>query len=52
MWPAARMLPPPGVNFISILRTAFMRADPEIAKKGSQVVSLFAISGTAANATH
>jgi len=35
----------PGVNFINVLRTAFMRTDPKSAKKHSQAVSLFGAFG-------
>jgi len=31
----------PGVNFINVLRAAFMLVDPESVKKYSQVVNLF-----------
>jgi len=31
----------PGVNFINVLQAAFIRADPESAKKDSQAVNLF-----------
>ena len=35
-----------GVNFINILRAAFMPADPKSAKKDSQVNQLFALLGS------
>jgi len=35
------------VNFINILHAAFTQADPESAKKDSQVKQLFALSGSA-----
>ncbi len=38
------VLSKPGVNFINILRTAFVHAEPK-SVKDSQVVSLFALSG-------
>ncbi len=36
-----------GVNFINILLAAFTGADPKRAKKDSQIVSLYAFSGSA-----
>ena len=36
-----------GVNFTDILRAAFTRADPKIAKKDSQLKQLFALLGSA-----
>jgi len=36
----------PRVNFINILLAAFTRGDPENAKKGSQLVSLFCAFGS------
>ncbi len=36
----------PGLNFINILRTAFMRVEPKSVKKDSQVVSLNKLLGS------